>query len=104
MAARTRSEPHALVVTFSRDGEEPDTLFAKDGQHRIVLRVARVVAHAGDRFIKLESLYRYVRKFHAMRERRYVLVPLTHLPTALVVLLRLEFGRHRSPASDEQTA
>jgi hypothetical protein len=33
MAARTRSEPHALVVTFSRDGEEPDTLFAKDGQH-----------------------------------------------------------------------
>jgi lysylphosphatidylglycerol synthetase-like protein (DUF2156 family) len=79
-------------------------LFAKDGQHRIVLRVARVVAHAGDRFIKLESLYRYVRKFHAMRERRYVLVPLTHLPTALVVLLRLEFGRHRSPASDEQTA
>ena len=29
---RTRAESHALVVTFSRDGEEPEEMFASDGQ------------------------------------------------------------------------
>jgi len=32
VVARTRSESHALVVTFSRDGEEPEEMFASDGQ------------------------------------------------------------------------
>ena len=32
MVARTRPESHALVVTFSRDGEEPEEMFASDGQ------------------------------------------------------------------------
>jgi hypothetical protein len=32
MVARTRPEPKALVVTFVRDGEEPDSLHASDGQ------------------------------------------------------------------------
>ncbi len=33
MVARTRMGPAALVVTFSRDSEEPDTAFARDGVH-----------------------------------------------------------------------
>jgi len=32
VVARTRPESHALVVTFSRDGEEPEEMFASDGQ------------------------------------------------------------------------
>src|SRR5258708_31706289 len=32
VVARTRPESHALVVTFSRDGEEPEEMFAIDGQ------------------------------------------------------------------------
>jgi hypothetical protein len=33
MVARTKPEPNALVVTFSRDGEESDSLLARDGEH-----------------------------------------------------------------------
>jgi lysylphosphatidylglycerol synthetase-like protein (DUF2156 family) len=47
--------------------------------------------HLGRSLIKLESLYRYLRKFHAFGERRYVLLSLRHIPVALVVLLSLEF-------------
>jgi len=32
VVALTRAESHALVVTFSRDGEEPEEMFASDGQ------------------------------------------------------------------------
>src|SRR5215475_13690288 len=32
VVARTRRESHAIVVTFSRDGEEPEEMFASDGQ------------------------------------------------------------------------
>ncbi len=47
--------------------------------------------HLGDPLIALESLYRYLRKFHALGDRRYVLASLTQLPALLVVLLSLEF-------------
>ncbi|HME76069.1 MAG TPA: phosphatidylglycerol lysyltransferase domain-containing protein, partial [Mycobacterium sp.] len=47
--------------------------------------------HLGRSLIKLESLYRYLRKFHSFDERRYVLLSLRHIPAALVVLLSLEF-------------
>jgi len=33
MVARVRPQPAALIVTFSRDGEEPDTVFTRDGVH-----------------------------------------------------------------------
>jgi lysylphosphatidylglycerol synthetase-like protein (DUF2156 family) len=49
----------------------------------------------GDPLIRLESLYRYLRKLHAMAHRRYVLIPAIHLLGALVVLLSLEFLPHR---------
>jgi lysylphosphatidylglycerol synthetase-like protein (DUF2156 family) len=51
--------------------------------------------HLGRSLIKLESLYRYLRKFRSFGERRYVLLSLRHIPAALVVLLSLEFMPRR---------
>jgi hypothetical protein len=52
MVTRTRPESNALVVTFSRDAEEPDTLFAKDGQqawrHAVTLIAKREWLLSGD--------------------------------------------------------
>ena len=45
----------------------------------------------GGPLIKLEPLYRYLSKFHALGNKRYVLVALRHIPLALLVLLSLEF-------------
>jgi len=47
--------------------------------------------HLLDPLIALESLYRYLRKFHALGDRRYVMASLTQLLPLLVVLLSLEF-------------
>jgi lysylphosphatidylglycerol synthetase-like protein (DUF2156 family) len=47
--------------------------------------------HLGHSLIKLESLYRYLRKFNSFGQRRYVLLSMRHIPVALVVLLSLEF-------------
>jgi lysylphosphatidylglycerol synthetase-like protein (DUF2156 family) len=51
--------------------------------------------HRLDPLIALESLYRYVRKFHAMGEQRYALVSLTQLLPLLYVMLSLEFMPRR---------
>lgn len=51
--------------------------------------------HLGDALISLESLYRYLRKFHALGDRRYVLLSMTQLLPLLVVLLTLEFMPRR---------
>jgi lysylphosphatidylglycerol synthetase-like protein (DUF2156 family) len=53
------------------------------------------VIHMGDSVIALESLYRYLRKFHALGGRRYALVSTRHVLPALVVLLSLEFVPRR---------
>ena len=47
--------------------------------------------HLGGPLIALESLYRYLRKFHALGGRRYVMATLTQVLPLLVVLLSLEF-------------
>lgn len=54
-------------------------------------RVARRLIHLLDPLIRLESLYRYLCKFHALGERRYVVLSARHIPSALIVLLPLEF-------------
>jgi lysylphosphatidylglycerol synthetase-like protein (DUF2156 family) len=54
-------------------------------------RVAYRLTHLLDPLIRLESLYRYLRKFHALAERRYVVLCAHHVPAALLVLLSLEF-------------
>ncbi|BBX45911.1 bifunctional lysylphosphatidylglycerol flippase/synthetase MprF [Mycobacterium cookii] len=67
-----------------------------DNKHRgLIEGVYYVLIHLGHSLIKLESLYRYLRKFHAFGDRRYVLLSLRHLPVALVVLLSLEFMPQR---------
>jgi lysylphosphatidylglycerol synthetase-like protein (DUF2156 family) len=68
-----------------------------DERNRVGLqRLYYALIRLGDPLIKLESLYRYLRKFHALGPRRYVLLPAVHLLGALVVLLSLEFLPHRS--------
>jgi lysylphosphatidylglycerol synthetase-like protein (DUF2156 family) len=51
--------------------------------------------HLIDSLVALESLYRYLRKFHALGDRRYVVLSLRHLPSAAIVLLSLEFMPRR---------
>ena len=51
--------------------------------------------HLGDALIALESLYRYLRKFHALGDRRYVMLSLTQTVPLLLVLLSLEFVPRR---------
>jgi lysylphosphatidylglycerol synthetase-like protein (DUF2156 family) len=57
-----------------------------------------VLIHLMDPLIALESLYRYVRKFHAMGARRYALVSLTQVVPLVFVLLSLEFMPRRRHA------
>ena len=51
--------------------------------------------HLGDSLIALESLYRYLRKFHALGDQRYVLLSITQVVPLLFVLLSLEFMPRR---------
>jgi lysylphosphatidylglycerol synthetase-like protein (DUF2156 family) len=53
------------------------------------------VIHLGDALIALESLYRYLRKFQALGDRRYVLLSVSQVLPLLVVLLSLEFMPRR---------
>jgi lysylphosphatidylglycerol synthetase-like protein (DUF2156 family) len=54
-------------------------------------RIFRRLIHVLDPVIALESLYRYVRKFHALDARRYALISMTQIIPLLLVLLSLEF-------------
>jgi lysylphosphatidylglycerol synthetase-like protein (DUF2156 family) len=51
--------------------------------------------HLLNPLIELESLYRYLRKFHALGEKRYAVLRAHHIPAALPVLLSLEFMPRR---------
>ncbi|MEE3066810.1 MAG: phosphatidylglycerol lysyltransferase domain-containing protein [Actinomycetota bacterium] len=68
-------------------------------------RVAYRLIHLLDPFIRLESLYRYLRKYHALGGRRYVVLPARQIPAALLVLLSLEFTpRPHHPQRPVRTA
>lgn len=58
-------------------------------------RVFYRLIHVLDPLIALESLYRYVRKFHALATRRYALVSMTQLVPLIFALLALEFMPRR---------
>ncbi|EUA12263.1 hypothetical protein I546_2271 [Mycobacterium kansasii 732] len=67
-----------------------------DAAHRSrAQRLFYLLIHLLDPFISLESLYRYLCKFHAVAERRYALVSLTQIVPLLLVLLSLEFMPRR---------
>jgi lysylphosphatidylglycerol synthetase-like protein (DUF2156 family) len=66
-----------------------------DGRHRGRLSSFFYLAiHLLDPLIALESLYRYLRKFHSVGGRRYALVSLTQVVPLMYVLLSLEFMPH----------
>jgi lysylphosphatidylglycerol synthetase-like protein (DUF2156 family) len=54
-----------------------------------------LLIHLLDPLIALESLYRYLRKFHSLGDKRYALVSVLHILPALVVLLSFEFVPRR---------
>jgi lysylphosphatidylglycerol synthetase-like protein (DUF2156 family) len=56
-------------------------------------KLAHWTVHRFDPFIHLESLYRYLRKFHAFGPRRFVLLRLRDVVWVLAALLSLEFSR-----------
>ena len=58
-------------------------------------RICYGLIHLGNPVIALESLYRYLRKFHSLRDPRYVLLSLHHLLPAMFVLFTLEFWPRR---------
>ncbi|AKN17224.1 hypothetical protein MHAE_10201 [Mycobacterium haemophilum DSM 44634] len=58
-------------------------------------RVCYRLIHVLDPLIALESLYRYVRKFHALDQRRYALISITQIIPLVFVLLSLEFMPRR---------
>jgi len=58
-------------------------------------RVFYRLIHVLDPLIALESLYRYVGKFHALDARRYALISITQLVPLVFVLLTLEFMPRR---------
>ena len=69
-------------------------MFAGSRQRRLQ-RVFYRLIHVLDPLIALESLYRYVRKFHALDARRYALVSMTQIIPLVFVLLSLEFMPRR---------
>jgi lysylphosphatidylglycerol synthetase-like protein (DUF2156 family) len=60
-----------------------------------VERVSYWLTHRLDRFIRLESLYRYLRKFHALGQRRYVALRLRDLVPVAAAMLTFEFATRR---------
>jgi lysylphosphatidylglycerol synthetase-like protein (DUF2156 family) len=67
-----------------------------DGQrHGSLQRMFYLLIHLLDPLIALESLTRYLHKFHALDERRYALVSMTQVIPLMFVLLSLEFMPRR---------
>jgi lysylphosphatidylglycerol synthetase-like protein (DUF2156 family) len=58
-------------------------------------RVSYWATHRLDRFIRLESLYRYLRKWHSLGKRRYVLLRLRDLVPVAAAMLTFEFATRR---------
>jgi lysylphosphatidylglycerol synthetase-like protein (DUF2156 family) len=69
----------------------PD-LFANRGHLGVMGKIGYGLAHLLDPLISVERLYRYLRKFHAFDQERYVMLRWRQVLPVLVALLLLEFG------------
>ena len=69
----------------------PD-LFAQRGRRGARRRVFWALAHLLDPLIPVERLYRYLRKFHAFDQERFVMLRWRELPRVAAALLWLEFS------------
>ncbi|GAC1638500.1 MAG: bifunctional lysylphosphatidylglycerol flippase/synthetase MprF [Mycobacterium sp.] len=107
---RRRGAPNGIderlsvdMVAWARDngGKRLSLAFAafpeifNDKNRGRISSLIYMAIHLGDPLIALESLYRYLRKFHALGDRRYVMASLTQLLPLVVVLLSLEFSPRR---------
>ena len=72
-----------------------------DADRGRVQSVFYALVHLLDPLIALESLSRYMRKFHSLGDRRYALVSMRHVLPAIFVLLPLEFMPRRRRRSLE---
>jgi lysylphosphatidylglycerol synthetase-like protein (DUF2156 family) len=70
----------------------PD-LFANRGHLGVLGKIGYGLVHLLDPLISVERLYRYLRKFHAFDQERYVMLRWRNLLRTAVALLLLEFGR-----------
>jgi lysylphosphatidylglycerol synthetase-like protein (DUF2156 family) len=59
-------------------------------------------AHRLDPLIKLESLYRYLRKFHSMGRQRYAMVRVREVIPVASAMLTFEFGARRHRRSEHR--
>ncbi|MFF3223034.1 bifunctional lysylphosphatidylglycerol flippase/synthetase MprF [Nocardia suismassiliense] len=81
---------HRISLAFAPFPE----LFADKHKSRTA-KLIYVLVHLGDPLIRLESLYRFLRKFHALSDQRYVLIRWREVVIAAAALLTLEFAPHR---------
>jgi lysylphosphatidylglycerol synthetase-like protein (DUF2156 family) len=64
-------------------------------QRNLLQQLAFRSVHLLDRFIRVESLYRFLRKFHAMGSQRYVVLRPLQVVSVAVTALMFEFGGRR---------
>jgi lysylphosphatidylglycerol synthetase-like protein (DUF2156 family) len=81
---------HRLSLAFAAFPE----IFNDKNRGKVASMIYTAI-HLGDALIALESLYRYLRKFHALGDHRYVMASLTQILPLLIVLLSLEFMPRR---------
>jgi lysylphosphatidylglycerol synthetase-like protein (DUF2156 family) len=67
-------------------------LFANRRHLGVLGKIGYGLVHLLDPLIKVERLYRYLRKFHAFDQERYVMLRWRQVLRVLVALLLLEFG------------
>jgi lysylphosphatidylglycerol synthetase-like protein (DUF2156 family) len=88
------------VVTWAADGRASSVSLAfaafpelfSASERSLPLQAAYRAVRLLDRFIKLESLYRFVRKFHAFGSQRYVVLRPLQVVWVALAALTLEFG------------
>ncbi|GAB2509992.1 bifunctional lysylphosphatidylglycerol flippase/synthetase MprF [Nocardia heshunensis] len=66
-----------------------------DKQRSRTMQTVYLAVRAGDPLIRLESLYRFLRKFNAFSDQRYVLLRWREVLIVAAALLTLEFVPHR---------
>lgn len=59
-----------------------------------VKQVLYHLAHIGDPLLEFESLYTFLRKFHALGQKRFVMFRLRVFVPSVAAMLTLEFARH----------
>jgi lysylphosphatidylglycerol synthetase-like protein (DUF2156 family) len=69
----------------------PD-LFVNRSHLGVIAKIAYRAVHLLDPLISVERLYRYLRKFHAFDQQRYVMLRWRHVAIVALALLLLEFS------------